>query len=113
MKSSLIKQLKSMLANIIASSQYPKDAILLDVRQHTEHQQSAITDAILLPLDKLKHQITDHVHDKNTPIVVYCASGVRAISARKQLLSMGYTQVINGGSVENVAHIYQKTITTR
>lgn len=41
--------------------------------------------------------------DKDTPIVLYCASGNRAGLAAARLTEMGYGNCVNGGSVADVA----------
>ena len=40
--------------------------------------------------------------DRGAPIVVFCAAGGRAGKAREALLSQGYTNVVNGGSIGDV-----------
>jgi phage shock protein E len=40
--------------------------------------------------------------DKTKPIVVYCASGGRAAKAKTQLDAAGYSNVVNGGGVDDL-----------
>ncbi len=40
--------------------------------------------------------------DKTKPIVVYCASGNRSGKAKQQLEAAGYTQVVNGGGLDDL-----------
>jgi phage shock protein E len=40
--------------------------------------------------------------DKSKPIVVYCAAGSRAAKAKRTLESAGYTQVVNGGGLDEL-----------
>lgn len=42
------------------------------------------------------------LRDKSTPVIVFCRSGRRAGKAKEQLEGMGYLNVINGGSIEDV-----------
>ena len=50
------------------------------------------------------------VEDKNTPIVVYCASGGRSSMAQALLAQMGYSRVTNGGSPQEVAAVFNKPL---
>nr|WP_309577268.1 rhodanese-like domain-containing protein [Moraxella osloensis] len=95
--------LKNLIASIIGKKQLPNGALLVDARTPQEHQTGVISGSILLPLDQLPEQALTKLGNQQTPIVVYCASGVRAIAARRQLKRMGYLQVINGGGIQNVA----------
>ena len=81
----------------------PENAILIDVRSPAEFAAGHIGDAIPLPLNCLARDIGNVVIDKATPIIVYCQSGGRSLSARRQLLGMGYAHVINGGGVRALA----------
>jgi phage shock protein E len=41
-------------------------------------------------------------------IVVYCGTGKRASIARERLMNVGYTNVLNGGSLEDVLAILKQ-----
>ncbi len=45
----------------------------------------------------LEQQIEGAVPDKDRPVIVYCASGVRSAFATKTLHELGYTDVVNMG----------------
>lgn len=42
------------------------------------------------------------IESKNTPVLIYCASGKRATTAKKALDEMGYTKVMNIGGWNDV-----------
>lgn len=66
-------------------------AIVIDVRSIDEYNQGHIKNAINLPLDKI-----DTIgYDKDTTIIVYCATGVRSLEAVNKLSDMGYTSLYN------------------
>lgn len=73
--------------------------VLLDVREPEEFSQGTIPGSILLPRGNLELQIETVIPDKRTPIVVYCAAGVRSILAAHSLGQLGYTNVssLSGG----------------
>jgi len=69
---------------------------LLDVRTAQEYQTGHLKNS--LQADWLnKDQFADRVKylDKNRPVLVYCASGVRSASAAKWLLDKGFKDVQN------------------
>lgn len=73
-------------------------AILLDVRTPQEYREIHIPDSRNIPLQFLQ-EITNVIHNKNTPIFVYCHSGSRSSQAVKQLEKIGYTNVKNIGGI--------------
>ena len=67
------------------------DAIVIDVREVSEYDTGHIEDSINIPVNNI-----DSVdYDKDTVIIVYCASGMRSAEAAKKLISEGYTNVYN------------------
>ena len=45
---------------------------------------------------------TQFVKDKNAKVVIYCKSGARANRAKITLENQGYTNVMNGGGLEDM-----------
>jgi phage shock protein E len=82
---------------------FPRDAVLVDVRSPSEFAGGHVEGAINLPLERVAAAIATAVPDKSTAIVVYCASGMRSGVARRSLLQLGYQQVVNGGGAGAVA----------
>lgn len=78
------------------------DALLIDTRSAGEFDTGHIKGAINIPHDVIDRQIGRVVQNKEKPIIVYCHSGIRSGHARKVLLHMGYTQVVNGGSLHHM-----------
>ena len=65
----------------------------LDVREPDEYEQGALPNAVHLPRGHLEFQVEGKLPDKETPIVVYCAGGVRSAFAAKTMGDLGYTDV--------------------
>jgi len=66
-------------------------AVVIDVRSIDEYNSGHIKGSINIPLD-----IIDTVtYDKNTTLIVYCATGVRSQEAVNKLSDMGYTNLYN------------------
>lgn len=73
-------------------------ASLLDVRTPEEFAGGHLPGARNIPVDELSRHL-DEVGPRDRPVVVYCASGVRAASAARMLAGAGFTQVHNLGSM--------------
>jgi molybdopterin/thiamine biosynthesis adenylyltransferase/rhodanese-related sulfurtransferase len=76
-----------------AADQIAAGALVLDVREPDEYDQGALPNAIHLPRGHLESQVEVKLLDKNAPVVVYCAGGVRSAFAAKTMQELGYTDV--------------------
>ena len=72
-----------------------REARLIDVREKNEWDDGYIPGATHVPRGFLESRIEDTIPDKSTPVVVYCAGGVRSAFATKTLQEMGYTSVVS------------------
>ena len=81
---------------LLRSAQPPT---LIDIREADETQQGVIEGAVIIPRGFLEMRIEDKVPDRDAPVILYCAGGVRSAFAAKTLESMGYTNVtsMSGG----------------
>ena len=68
---------------------------LLDVREPDEFEQGAVPGAVHVPRGNLEFSVEGRIPDKNAPIAVYCAGGVRSAFAAKTLQDLGYTDVVS------------------
>ena len=68
---------------------------LLDVREPDEFEQGAIPGSIHIPRGLLETSMEARVSDKTTPIVAFCAGGVRSAFAVETLQQLGYTEVVS------------------
>jgi sulfur-carrier protein adenylyltransferase/sulfurtransferase len=81
-------QLKQMLDN-------GNKPTVVDVRERDEFVQGHIPDAVFIPRGFLELQIEQHQPDRDKPVVLYCAGGVRSALAARNLKEMGYQHVIS------------------
>jgi len=72
-----------------------KSQVILDVRESDEWRQGHLEGAVPLPRGFLEIKVETAIPDKNTPIIAYCAGGVRSLLAGKILREMGYQNVIS------------------
>lgn len=69
--------------------------VLLDVREREEYREGHLEDAISLPRGFLEMRVEESVADKSTPVIAYCAGGVRSLIAARTLKEMGYENVVS------------------
>jgi len=74
-------------------------AIFIDVRDESEFNEYHYSDSINIPLSRI-NQLSQY--DKNTVLIFYCKSGGRAASALKEAQKMGFINVYNLGSVDEL-----------
>ena len=70
-----------------------KSQVVLDVREKDEWREGHLEGAVSLPRGFLEIKVEGTVPDKNTPIIAYCAGGVRSLLAAKIMKEMGYQNV--------------------
>lgn len=68
---------------------------VVDVRERDEFVQGHIPDAVFIPRGYLELQIEQHQPERDKPLVVYCAGGVRSALAARNLKEMGYANTIS------------------
>ena len=64
---------------------------LIDVRELVEWQADHVQGAIHIPRSDLITSIKKNVPDLTTPLLVYCARGIRSVVASYELAQIGYT----------------------
>ena len=79
------------------------DTLIIDVRSPGEFAAGHVAGAINLPLDVLAEQAATALPSRDTPLLLYCLSGARSGVGVQWLLSQGYRDVSNGGSVGALA----------
>jgi phage shock protein E len=77
----------------------PEGALIVDVRSAGEYQTGHFPGALNIPVDEIGKR-TAELGDQGKPIVVYCRSGRRSGIAKVQLEKAGFTNVVNGGSLD-------------
>lgn len=68
---------------------------LLDVREADEFEQGAVPGSVFIPRGHLESQVESRITDKDAPLIVMCAGGVRSAFAAKTLAELGYTGVVS------------------
>jgi molybdopterin/thiamine biosynthesis adenylyltransferase/rhodanese-related sulfurtransferase len=68
---------------------------VLDVREPDEYAEGALIGALHIPRGHLEAQVEGRILDKDSPVIVYCAGGVRSAFAAKTLGELGYADVVS------------------
>ena len=74
--------------------------VILDVREEEEFENMHVKNAINIPVNKLDSNIYNIIQNKNTNVLVYCATGERTNYAICRLSNLGYSNLYiwgNGG----------------
>src|SRR5919108_271442 len=66
---------------------------IVDVRETNEWEQGHLPGAILVGKSWIEQRIEGAVPDRETPVVLYCAGGIRSLFAGQILQQLGYTNV--------------------
>jgi len=69
--------------------------VVIDIRERDEFEQGFIPGAVFLPRGNLESRIEGVALERDTPIILYCASGSRSAFAAKTLGELGYTDVVS------------------
>ncbi len=69
--------------------------LLLDVREKEEYREGHLEGSVSIPRGFLEMRVESGIPEKSTPIIAYCAGGVRSLLAAKDMKEMGYQEVIS------------------
>ena len=76
-------------------------AKVIDVRTPDEFADGAYPGAVNIPLAALGARIGE-LGPKESPIVLYCASGARSAQAARLLKQAGFADVVNAGGLDDM-----------
>ncbi len=76
-----------------------RGARVVDVREGPEWEEGHVPGAMHISKSYLEQRIEEAVADRDAPVVLYCAGGIRSLFAAQTLAEMGYTDVasMSGG----------------
>ncbi len=96
----LVELAKSEITEITADQLQARldqgeDLTVIDIRERDEFVQGHVPDATFVPRGHLELQVEQHQPDRDEPVVLYCAGGVRSALAARNLKEMGYRNPIS------------------
>lgn len=80
-------------------------AVVVDVRTAGEYSADHIEGAVNIPYQEIVAGIAAVAPQKETSLIVYCASGRRSGIAKQLLKKAGYTHVVNGGGLSDMKRV--------
>ncbi|WP_264435017.1 rhodanese-like domain-containing protein [Flavobacterium agricola] len=83
------------------------NAFLVDVRSAAEFAEGNVPGSVNIPLDQIEKQLSKLKQHKN--IIVFCRSGNRSGQAKTILEQNGFTDVINGGTWQQIKEAINET----
>jgi phage shock protein E len=89
------------MAGNIVKEKIAAGARIIDVRSPAEFKDGAFKGAINIPLSVLPVRMHE-LEPRDTPIVLYCASGARSGQGARLLRQAGFTDVINAGGLDDM-----------
>ncbi|HAO08703.1 MAG TPA: sulfurtransferase [Chryseobacterium sp.] len=102
----LLSMLFGKKDNVALENALKEGAFLVDVRTPGEFASGSAEGAVNIPLDVVKDQISKFRNKKS--IIVFCRSGNRSAMAKGTLERNGITNVLNGGSVQNMIKLMEQ-----
>ncbi|HYM82871.1 MAG TPA: molybdopterin-synthase adenylyltransferase MoeB [Candidatus Dormibacteraeota bacterium] len=69
--------------------------VLIDVREDSEWEAGHVTGAVHVGKSYIEQDIEGVVPERDRPVVLYCAGGIRSLFAGQTLRGMGYTNVVS------------------
>ncbi|MNP59332.1 Thiosulfate sulfurtransferase PspE precursor [compost metagenome] len=82
-----------------------ENVILLDVRDKDEYCDYSIKGSTNIPLSDINQSVYDILPNKDSIIVLYCQSGKRSLTAEGNLRKLGYNNIYNIGSINDLDSI--------
>ena len=84
-----------------------KGARVIDVRTPAEFARGHLAQAVNLPLDEFSDRLVREVPDKQTPLLLHCASGARSAAAKRVADKLGYAMALNLGSYGRASRLVE------
>lgn len=103
---SLFKNLFSSSDPAVLEKLVHGGAFLVDVRSPSEYATEHAPNTINIPLDQIQQQLSKFKGKKD--IVVFCRSGMRSGQAKSILEQNGFTNVVNGGTWNDINNLMKK-----
>ncbi len=82
------------------NSQLVENTVLLDVRTAWEYNRGNLPNSLNIKMSDLR--TVNIPFDKDRVVITYCSHGMRSIKAKGILKKRGFTNVYNGGSIDDL-----------
>jgi len=89
----LIARARAEIVEVDPAAVDPAVGLIVDVREADELDAGVVPGAVAVPRGLLEGRIEALAPDRDQPILVYCAGGVRSVLAARSLAELGYRAV--------------------
>jgi molybdopterin/thiamine biosynthesis adenylyltransferase len=94
----LVAEAKRVVPEVTVEEVYTRlrdgtEQAVIDVRDPDEYREGAVEGALNISRGFVEFKVPDAFPDPDTPLVLYCLSGLRSLLAAKALHDLGYRQV--------------------
>jgi phage shock protein E len=89
------------MAGSMVKDKIAAGARIIDVRTPGEFADESYPGAVNIPLNLLPAKLGE-LGPKDSPIVLYCASGARSAQAARFLKQEGFSDVVNAGGLDDM-----------
>lgn len=76
-----------------------QNGCLIDVRSREEYKKFHLPNSISIPLEEIYDEHEKYIPNKDSPIVIYCATGVRSRIAAVFFNDLGYKYIFDLGGI--------------
>ncbi|MDV2857918.1 rhodanese-like domain-containing protein [Oceanimonas sp. CAM02] len=105
-----------LMASTLARSEPARGnngSVWIDVRTAQEYQLDHLPGAVLIPHTRIARGVSEQYPNRNTPINLYGADGVRSRMAMEALQALGYQRVEDLGSLNAIRGIEPATVSVQ
>ena len=82
------------------------EPVWIDVRSPQEYNVDHLDAAINIPFGEVAEKLPEVAPEKDTTLYLYCRSGNRASIAKRSLEAIGYSRIVNVGSLEDAKEFF-------
>lgn len=80
-------------------------ALFIDVRSVAEVASGTLPNSLHIPVNSIPHAVTSLKHYQQSPVVLFCKSGIRSDTAAQILRQHGFLQAWNGGGYADLLSV--------
>jgi rhodanese-related sulfurtransferase len=106
----LVRACSSSSSSGLADFLEHPDVVVIDVRTQEEYEAGHIRLSKNIPVQEIPDRLGELPEDLSTPVCVFCRIGQRSGLAKNLLEQVGYSNVVNGMTLERVAQSMEEDI---
>ena len=76
-------------------------AVLIDVREEADYAARHIAGSVNIPLSRFGEELPERYPDRETVLVLYCARGMRSVTAAQTAAALGYARAYSAGGIDD------------